>query len=257
MFDEQISVELVFNTNDDQRTIGPDDSAFSTNIATSSLKLVADYIFYDGQTMEDFANANSNMNFQFVDYQLNKRTLTQSQAQEKQIMNVGGAGRIVSKLFYGMYPASSDITSITNFYQAESPLIIVTDGARNMGIMESNLRLNDHYLYPLDRKSNALHFHDITSAEGMPPNVSRDMYSGGGEGLTSETYNGQNQTLNLKGLFYHQAHRLNRNERINSRGIEVEQKFSAIGAQTYTHRTWLEVIKQAQLTNGILDINFA
>ncbi len=257
MFDEQISVELVFNTTDSTRTVGPDDSAFTTNISTTSLKLVADYIFYDGATMEDFANANSNMNFQYVDYQLNKRTLTQTQAETKQILNLGGAGRIVSKLFGGMYNDASDITSINNNYTAESPLIADVSGARQMGIMTSNIRVNDKYLYPLDRKSNAIHFHDITSTESQPPNVSRDMYSGGGEGLTAEEYNSVRQDTNLKGFSYFQAHRLNRNERINSRGIEYEQQYSRIATQTYTCRMWLEVIKQAQLTNGILDINFA
>ncbi len=256
MFDEQISIELVFNTNDDTRIVGATASA-STNIATTSLKLVADYIFYDGQTMEDFANSNRNMSFQYVDYQLNKRTQTKAQAETKQIMNVGGAGRIVSKLFGGMYNDTADLTSIYNNYNAESPLITVVDGARQMGILTSNVRVNDKYLYPLDRISNAIHFHDITSTESMPPNVSRDMYSGGGEALTPETYNGQRQDLNMKGQSFFQAHRLNRNERINSRGIELEQKFSEIASNTYTCRTWLEVIKQATLNNGILDINFA
>ena len=256
MFDEQISVELHFNRNTGDRMVGPSGTV-ATNINTNSVKLVADYIYYDGATMEDFANANRNMSFQYVDYQLNKRTQTKAQAEVKTIMNVGGAGRIVSKIFGGMYNDTTDISSINNIYNAESPLISVVSGARQMGILTSNVRLNDKYLYPLDRKSNAIHFHDVTSTEANPPNVSRDMYSGGGEGLTSEHYNGQEQSVNLKGLFYWQAHRLNRNERINSRGIEYEQQYSLIADQTYTCRIWLEVVKQATLTNGILDIKFA
>ena len=256
MFDEQISVELHFNRATGDRMVGPSGTV-ATNINTNSVKLVADYIYYDGATMEDFANANRNMSFQYVDYQLNKRTQTKAQAEVKTIMNVGGAGRIVSKIFGGMYNDTTDISSINNIYNAESPLISVVSGARQMGILTSNVRLNDKYLYPLDRKSNAIHFHDVTSTEANPPNVSRDMYSGGGEGLTSEEYNGQIQTLNLKGQFYWQAHRLNRNERINSRGIEYEQQYSLIADNTYTCRIWLEVVKQATLTNGILDIKFA
>ena len=256
MFDEQISIELFFNTTDGTRMVGPTAST-STSINTAGLKLIADYIYYDGETMEQFANANRDMNFQYVDYQLNKRTLNKTQAETKQILNVGGAGRLVSKLFCGMYNDTTDTDSIINVYNAEGPLITVQNGARQMGILTSNIRYNDKYLYPLDRKSNAIHFHDITSAESMVPHISRDMYSGGGEGLTAETYNGQRQDVNLKAQFYFQAHRLNRNERINSRGIEYEQKYSAIADQTFTQRTWIEVIKQAQLKNGILDINFA
>ena len=256
MFDEQISIELFFNTNDDTRMVGPSGTA-STTINTAGLKLVADYIYYDGETMEQFQNANRDMNFQYVDYQLNKRTLTQAQAQTKQILNVGGAGRLVSKTFSSMSNDTADLTSILNVYHSEGPTITVSSGARQMGILTSNLRYNDKYLYPLDRVSNAIHFHDITSAESMVPHVSRDMYSGGGEGLTAEEFNGQRQDVNLKAQFYWQAHRLNRNERINSRGIEYEQQYSSMGVGPFTQRTWIEVIKQAQLKNGILDINFA
>ncbi len=256
MFEEQISIELFFNTTSGTRMVGPS-GVVATTINEAGLKLIADYIYYDGDTMEQFANANRDMNFQYVDYQLNKRTLTQDQAQTKQILNVGGAGRLVSKLFSGMYLDTADDTSIVNVYAAEGPTITVANGARQMGILTSNVRYNDKYLYPLDRKSNAIHFHDITSAEAQVPHVSRDMYSGGGEGLTAEEYNGQRQDVNLKAQFYFQSHRLNRNERINSRGIEYEQNYSSIGAGPFTQRTWIEVIKQAQLKNGILDINFA
>ena len=256
MFDEQISVELFFNTTDATRMVGPSGVPVSA-INETGLKLIADYIYYDGETMEQFANANRDMNFQYVDYQLNKRTLTQTQAQTKQILNVGGAGRLVSKLFCSMSNDDPDDTSIVNIYHSEAPSITVANGARQMGILTSNVRYNDKYLYPLDRSSNAIHFHDITSAEALVPHISRDMYSGGGEGLTSEEYNGQAQNTNLKAQFFWQAHRLNRNERINSRGIEYEQNYSTIGSGPFTQRTWIEVIKQAQLKNGVLDINFA
>ena len=257
MFDEQISVELHFNRTTGTRMVGPSGDSALAKISTPAVKLVADYIYYDGATMEEFANANRNMSFQYVDYQLNKRTQSKTQAEVKTIMNVGGAGRIVSKIFGGMYNDATDIASINNVYLAQAPAISVVTGARQMGILTSNVRVNDKYLYPLDRRANAIHFHDVTSTEANPPNVSRDMYSGGGDGLTTEFYNGVSQTNHLKGLFYYQAHRLNRNERINSRGIEYEQQYSLIDANTYTCRLWLEIVKQATLTNGILDINFA
>ena len=256
MFDEQISVELFFNSTDGTRMVGPS-GVPATAINESGLKLIADYIYYDGETMEQFANANRDMNFQYVDYQLNKRTLTKAQAETKQILNVGGAGRLVSKCFSSMSNDTPDDTSILNIYHSEAPSITVVSGARQMGILTSNVRYNDRYLYPLDRSSNAIHFHDITSAEAMVPHISRDMYSGGGEGLTGEVFNGQRQDTNLKAQFFWQSHRLNRNERINSRGIEYEQRFSTIGAGPFTQRTSIEVVKQAQLRNGVLDINFA
>ena len=257
MFDEQISIELTFNPVNSQRQIGSVAGLEQMVINTTDLKLIADYIFYDGETMEQFAEANSNMNFQYTDYQLNKRSLTQAQAQTKQILNVGGAGRIVSKMFHGLSRGDIGSQSLLNVFHAESSGPITTAGARNVGIMTTNVRLNDKYLYPLDRVSNAIHFHDITSTEASPPNVSRDMYSLATDTFTDEDFNNILQNGTLPGFFFWNANRFNRNERINSRGIELEINYSKLENKTYTHRTWIEVIKTAQLRNGILDIEFA
>tara|TARA_R110002110_G_scaffold121144_4_gene296636 strand:- start:552 stop:1919 length:1368 start_codon:yes stop_codon:yes gene_type:complete len=256
MFDEQISIELTFNTDDSQRQVGPDATEPMT-IDTTDLKLICDYIYYDGETMESFANANANMTFQYVDYQLNKRTLNQAQAQTKQILNVGGAGRIVPKLFWSLSDNSANAGSLINVYHSQAPSTTTTSGAVNMGILTTNVRYNDRYLYPLDRVSNSIHFHDVSSAEASQPNVSRDLYCNGGGGLTSEDYNNLVQTTYLAGKFFYQANRLNRNERINSRGIELELRYSAVPDKTYTQRTWIEVVRQATLKNGILDTTYA
>ena len=256
MFDEQISIELVFNSVDSQRQVGPE-AASAITIDTNELKLIADYIFYDGQTMTDFENANRNMSFQYVDYQLNKRTLTQTQAQTKQIINVGGAGRVVSKMFHGLSRDGVGSGNMTNVYHAEAPQITTTDGARNVGELTTNVRYNDKYLYPIDRTNNAIHFHDVVSTEASPPHVSRDMYSRGGGALTHEDFNNLPQNSHIRGKFFWQANRLNRNERINSRGIELEIKYSSVASAVHTHRCWIEVIKQATLKDGILDISFA
>tara|TARA_R110000772_G_scaffold25718_4_gene66844 strand:+ start:733 stop:2100 length:1368 start_codon:yes stop_codon:yes gene_type:complete len=256
MFDEPISIELVFNSNNTQRQIGPD-TAEQLVINFNELKLIADYIFYDGDTMTSFENANRSMSFQYVDYQLNKRSLTKAQAETKQIINVGGAGRIVSKMFHGLSRDNVGIGSMTNVYHAEAPLITTTNGARNVGELITNVRYNDRYLYPIDRSNNAIHFHDVVSTEATPPHVSRDMYSRGGGAITHEDYNNITQTSHLRGKFFWQANRLNRNERINSRGLELEIKYSLVNDTTHTHRCWIEVIKQATLRDGILDIAFA
>tara|TARA_R110002050_G_scaffold1945_5_gene12055 strand:+ start:106 stop:1473 length:1368 start_codon:yes stop_codon:yes gene_type:complete len=256
MFDEQISVELTFNPNNNQRQVGSD-AVETLTIDTAVVKLIADYIYYDGDTMEQFAEANRSMNFQYIDYQLNKRTLSKAQAETKQILNVGGAGRIVSKMFHSLSRDNVGHGTLCNVYHSQAPNIITTTGARQVGTLTTNVRLNDKYLYPLDRVANAIHFHDITSTEATPPHVSRDFFSRGGGTITSEDYSNLPQSNHLRGHFFWNANRLNRNERINSRGIELELKYSNINDTAHTHRTWIEVIKTAQLTNGILDIQFA
>tara|TARA_R110000765_G_scaffold12698_2_gene39047 strand:- start:998 stop:2392 length:1395 start_codon:yes stop_codon:yes gene_type:complete len=258
LFDEPISIELHFEPDPAKRTVGElsdASSKFNINFATG-IKLIADYIYYDGETMEQFANANSNMNFQYVDYQLNKRTLTQAQAQTKQILNIGGAGRLVPKMFWALSDNAANASNLYNQYHSQAP----SKTGANMGTLTTNLRYNDRYLYPLDRVSNSIHFHDITSTEAQQPNISRDMYSGGGDGITGQKYIGIGQNHanhGIKGKSFYQANRLNRNERINSRGIELELSYSSVPAGTYTHRAWIEVVRQATLKNGILDTTFA
>ena len=46
--------------------------------------------------------------------------------------------------------------------------------------------------------------------------------------------------------------RLNRNERINSRGIEIYQTWGALAVEVFTMRCWLETVKYATLKDGII-----
>ena len=203
--------------------------------------------------MSEFAEANKSMNFQYVDYQLNKRSLTQAQGQSKSIINVGGAGRVVSKVFSALGDDAVSNDDLVNVFRAEAPL---PDADGNDGELISNLRYNNKFLYPVDRSSNAIHFHDVVSTEASPLQVSRQMYANTGGTLTTRKYNTIDQDF-LAGSFYYQADRLNRNERINSRGIELEVKYSKLLNATHTHRTWIEIIRSATLRDGMLSVAYA
>ena len=80
MIDQQVSIELFFKSaSSKQRIIENSDSGASTiAIDTTTLKLIADYIYYDGDIMEQYKNANRVMSFNYVDYRLNKRTLVET-----------------------------------------------------------------------------------------------------------------------------------------------------------------------------------
>ena len=133
--------------------------------------------------------------------------------------------------------------------------------------MTYNVRYNDHFVYPIDRKSSAIQFHDIVQTEANIPYITREEYVasgivGEGGGLTNQArgaYNGHSPSTDLVNRFNYQATRLNRNERINSRGIEVETTLSnAIGGGTdATMRCWIELVRSATLDNGRMDIVYA
>ena len=54
----------------------------------------------------------------------------------------------------------------------------------------------------------------------------------------------------LNGKFQYLCYRLNRNERVNSRGIQLELNYTDALPTNYVHRTWLELVKTATLENG-------
>ena len=86
-------------------------------------------------------------------------------------------------------------------------------------------------------------------------------YSREGHGaITPTTFQGHNQsqaTFGLSGNFFWNVYKLNKNERVNSRGIEIETQYGSTANATHTHRSWLELVKTAQLTNGRLTCYFA
>ena len=61
----------------------------------------------------------------------------------------------------------------------------------------------------------------------------------------------------LTGKFFWTANRLNRNERINSRGIEVYSTYNQIDPNNHTYRTYLEMVKVASLRDGRMEVEWA
>tara|TARA_R110000823_G_scaffold64772_2_gene151999 strand:- start:927 stop:1382 length:456 start_codon:yes stop_codon:yes gene_type:complete len=133
------------------------------------------------------------------------------------------------------------------------------------GKIVSNLKYNDHFLYPVDVDNSAQQFHNVVQGEGMVPFVTRDEYSNQGGTMTPALYEGHIQSDTHTGLsaqFGYQVYKLNRNERINSRGIELYNIFDKIEnkkatTQSFTLRTYLELIRVATLKDGVMETMFA
>ena len=231
MIDQQVSIELHFTPDGQQRVMSQTGAAGGNTINEPEIRFIADYIFYDGEIMNQYREANPTMTWNYVDYRLNKRTLL-------------------------------------NIYSAKCPLTV----SGNNQLFTTNLRYNDHYLYPLDRENFAIHFNDVIQGEGNVPHITRQEFSAEGTGGLSGavadggiTYNNQVVSatdIGLNGGFFNQVYRLNRNERINSRGLELEVQYSSNAASgmkdaSHTHRAWLEILRSATLTDGKFDVDFA
>ena len=266
----QISIEIHYSPQADlnRMIVSTGKTGALFEIDDTKTKMIYDTIYYDGDLMNRFAEENSDMNWSYTDYRLNKRSFTQSQLQSLAIVNIGGAGRICNKVICGLEEeyANPDESILNRFIATAS-----TPSGQENQLLTSNLVYNNNRLYPVDRTSPSIHFHDLISTEQNVPQVSQQMYSVGGDenntgdandvGIMDQfTYNDMNPnslTEGLLGNFFWQGFRLNRNERIDSVGIQLELNYGNLPASTFIHRSWLELVKTARLVNGVFSTELA
>ncbi len=264
MFREELDIELYF-AKEKQRACSENASATSFKLDRDECKMVADYIFYPQEMMDAYAEQNSKMSFTYVDYRLVKQTVVaDGSAENKIILNLGGAGRVVNKLFFGLEQAKTDPEqSICNVYTATGTQTDATgqDASSNVGVISHNVRYNDNFLYPVDIKNQARLYTNLELAEASKPYISKDEYSGEQNLITKNHVAGYSLDDEIgvvdsgnvvAGRSFWTEDRLNRNERVNSRGIELYQTWGKLPAETYTFRCWLELVRMAVLEDGVL-----
>ena len=268
MMSEQVSIHLTFT----QRQSGASSERISVTgggtitqdavLVRGDCQLIADYIFYPQDLMEQYRQQNANMSFQYVDYQFVKRTVSATEYSSGLIQNVGGAGRIVNKVFCASVGETAEDLqeeNLLNVYCAEGPTVSST----GVGTVTTNLKYNDNFLYPIDVSNDARHYHNVFQSEGRVPYISRDLYRG--EGQLAQTLSGASGSVNfedytalsdLRQKFFYTAYRLNKGERVNSRGIEIyDTRVTVPGASTM--RCWLQVMRVVSLRDGMFMMGYA
>ena len=269
MLSEQVAIHLTFQP----QAVAAASQRIVTDLGTAAnneaginrddVKMIADYIFYPQELMLQYQQANANMSFSYVDYQFVKRDVSQAEFSGQLIQNVGGAGRICNKVFVQVENKKPATQGLINNFGSDSPLVT----AAGNGIISNNLRYNDLFLFPIDVTNSARQFHNIMMTEGRMPMTSRDIYSGQGQ-LAQEAafggfekyamgaaYAGGTSPLNsdVRSRACWQAFRLNRNERVNSRGIEIYDRRTTMSGGS-TLRAWVQVVRQAQLQDGKFEV---
>ena len=201
--------------------------------------------------MEKYRQQNPSISFQFSEYSLAKRTGLDT-AFTGLKFNVGGKGRLCSRVIYGLQPDADILSrSFCNSYRGNAP-----SAGNNLTM---NLLYNDRYLFSQDRSNNALLFSTTQQSEGAVPMLLRQEYSNEVIAtITADTIQGMSQRDNLSGDFFWNSVRLNRSERINNQGITLEYANAGLtGAETYTLRVWVESLKVATIKEGKFDCYFA
>jgi len=95
------------------------------------------------------------------------------------------------------------------------------------------------------------------------PYISRDLYRGEGQlasdpTLTpgSESFEGHHMEDVVRQKCFYTSYRLNKGERVNSRGIELFDTRNPMASGS-TIRAYLQVVKMASLRDGVMEIAFA
>lgn len=269
MMSEQVSIHLTFQTKQADADANKSVRISKTRAADldkditlnrNDCQMVADYLFYPQDMMEQYRQANANMSFQYVDYQFVKRTVAAAEYQSGLIQNIGGAGRVVNKVFVmSHFQNTNPSNHLLNDYVAEGPTVDAT----STGTVTTNLKYNDNFLYPIDVQNDARHYHNVFISEGRVPYITRDAYRG--EGLLasknasvagSEDFEGHSMEESLRTKQFYTAYRLNKGERVNSRGIELYDTRTPL-ANARTMRVYLQVVKVASLKDGVFNVAFA
>jgi len=273
MLKEEVQLELTLSSTIGKRACMPfsrlADKNTEIKLNQSEVRLIADYTFLDGDQMETYARANSNYQYTFLEPRLTKTTLANATAWENQIRNVGGAGRRVPKMFVlltsdNMGNSSTDGTkskdhnqlTLLNDYRAIAPY----SGNEANAIyskLTANIKKNDAFIFPIDRSNTALHYHGVQQSEGAVPHITRDMYCRQGNSLTDSKFQtfSIDQDDELSGQFFVQAYRFPDGQRVDSRGLELHNKFSGLDTDEapFTQRAYIEMEKRVMIQDGITD----
>ena len=218
-----------------------DDTA-KWNIDQNEVRMIYDSITYDGEIMRQYAEQNSNLSFQYKEYNLAKRTGAQTEFADL-VFPCGGNGMLCSKIIYGIQAnAKYTAKSLVNGFHSLAPT-----GGNNLAV---NLLYNDRYEFSVDRDNLALIFSTTQQSEGQVPMLCRAEY--GNEmttEITANTFEGNSQRTGLVQQFCWNSIRLNRGQRINTKGIDLIYK-NVLAGGNYTLRVWVEHLKIATLQGG-------
>ncbi len=266
LISEQVSIELHLVAPDSGLRLVIDNEAGDTTggvypLDKAQTKLVADYIYYtDNNVMADFEAKNKTVPIQYnyPDFRLNKRSFTKDQLETQQIIDIGGAGRVVRRVLCSLEGEGTAADSqITNRFHSVCPTP-TTDSNKQLFI--TNCIFNDKRLYPVDRSNPSVHYHDLNRTEGLfsqayitKSEFSKEDDNPGGI-VENYSYLGFLQKSSTQGIlgksFYYNYDTDMFNERINSRGIQLQLNYNNMLVQTYIHRAWVELEKTATLMNG-------
>lgn len=262
MTDEVVIIELFFKTNQQQvRCVRSGDAVTDVyEIDPTKTKMICDYITYDQKTMEEFANANQNMELTFSDPVLVKAQNNFSTGTNPFTTNLGGSGRIVDQVLCSFaFRDDADLSNVTPLNNYLS--VDLTTGAASTEQIDFNLRVNDRLLFPLDVSNSSEQYNNLVLSQGRPVNITATEYVKGGFGNPFSTYytlEGYTPVNHSQGLKRYLGVRNSRpEERINNSGIQLQLNVTGAVNENVVMRAWVFVRRSIAFDKGrfrIIDV---
>ena len=247
MIDEPVIIELFLENLSQNRICKPNGQATTPVFVLdqTSPSLIADYIYYDIDTMNAFQENNKNLELPFLENKLITTTVNYANS-PNYVRNLGGASKAISKVTIAHTVLTGDLgESLYNMFLSDVP------GVKGNGL-DYNLRINDRFIYPVSINNPSEQYVQTLNAESLPMNIcARDYLDGLGvafsDNLLLEAYQ---QPLSVSGQKRYMAIRNITGERINNRGVELH--INAVGANSLPLQqlVWLEINKRLILSNG-------
>ena len=114
-------------------------------------------------------------------------------------------------------------------------------------------------MYPIDRSNSALHYHGLHESEGGVPHIQRAMYARQGYSIANKKFEGHvvggTNNAELQGQQFYTAYKFVDGARVDSRGLELHSKLSAMQASEapFVSRCWIECEKIMTIVDGKVD----
>ena len=211
-------------------------------------KFIADYMMYPQDQLDNYSRQveTTGLTIPYFDYLLTRTTVTPANNQLTFTRTLGGANRICTKLIIANTNSDLDVSSVDNVYNSQYKTFDSAD------TIKVQIKYNDRNLFPRPLENSALLFNHLQACEGVPPFIIKQEWDGTrSSSISTDTVEGYStQKVLTEAPKNYLAFSLNRGERVNSRGVELEITMPLAGGSAYTQRAWLEVAKVITLKDG-------
>ena len=245
MCSQPVVIEL-FMEPDSTKTICKNDGVDTApvfELDVDSPVLIADYIFYDAETMSEFASKNQMLQLPFRENKLITTTVNYSTTPHF-VRNLGGASKQVNTItILHTYTNVNQNDFPYNRYYSELPA----------DKYDINVKINDRFLYPISLENPSEIYATTFRSEGLPMNIcARDYKKTLGVDFTEfNLINGYDQDNEFEGLKHFICLRNITGERINNRGIELNINATGGSDANIQQLVYLEMSKTLVLKNGL------